>query len=213
MFTFVRNTIKNTLTRRMVLLTAAAAGVATLVPMTAQAHEHDHLGIEIHIGGDRSARRWVPPVCEERGVQVWVEPVYRTVCDEVYERPVFRTVVERVWREPEYRTTCERVWVPDRYEIREVTRYDCGRPAIYRERVLVCPAHYEKIERRVVVCEGRYETIERQVPVSEGHYRHIERQELVTPGHYETRTERVEVVPGHWETGYASSGWDLRIRD
>ena len=43
--------------------------------------------------------------------------------------------------------------------------------------------------------------------------RSVERQELLTPGHYENRTERVEVAPGHWESGYASTGWEFRIRD
>ena len=213
MISFIRKAFKTTMARKMVLLTATAAGVVSLVPTTAQARDHDRFGFDIHIGSDRPARRWVPGVCEDRAVQVWVEPVYRTVCDEVYERPVFRTVVDRVWHEPVCRTVVEKAWVPDRYEYREITRYDCGRPALFRERVLVCPAHYERIERRVIVADGFYENVEHQVPVSEGHYRKIERQELVTPGHYETRTERVEVVPGHWESGYASSGWDLHIRD
>ena len=124
---------------------------------------------------------------------------------------MYRTACERIWREPVVRTTCEQILVPDRYEYRDRTCYDGGygsRPYIRRERVLVCPAHYEKIERQVVVCDGHYETIEHQVLVREGGYHRVERQELVTPGHYENRTDRVEVVAGHWENG---GGFDLRI--
>jgi hypothetical protein len=216
MLQLITDTMKNGLTRKLAILVATTAGLASLAPATAQArdrHDDDHFGIDIRIGSDRPSRRWIPGVTEDRCTQVWVEPVYRTVCDQVYERPVYRTVVDRVWCEPVYRTTCERVWVPDRYECRDVTCYDRGRPYLRTERVLVREGHYESIERRVLVTDGHYDTIERQVPVSEGRYRRVERQELVTPGHYETRTERVEVVPGHWESGYASSGWDLHIRN
>src|SRR5437588_98601 len=83
-----------------------------------------------------------------------------------------------------------------------------------RHRVLVCPAHYDRVERQVIVCDGHWENIERQVLVREGGYHRVERQELVTPGHYESRTERVEVVPGRWETcGVASTGFDFRFRN
>lgn len=216
MNTILHHALKNAMTRKLALLAATAAGMISLAPMSAQAgdryHDDDHFGLDIRIGGDRPARRWVPGVCEERATQVWVEPVYRNVCDQVYERPVYRTEIDRVYCEPVYRTACETVWVPDRFETRDVTCYDRGRPYLHSERVLVCRGHYEKVEHRVLVTEGHYDTVERQVPVSDGRYRRVDRQEMVTPGHYETRVERVEVVPGHWDTGYASSGWDLHIR-
>src|SRR5438094_781146 len=138
MFTTLTNVLKTKLTRRLALMTATAAGLAAITPMTAQAHEHHRDGVEVdvRIGSDRPVRRWVPPIYEERVSQVWVEPVYRTVCDQVYEAPVYRTECQRVWREPVYRTACERVYVPERYEIREVTVYDCGRPHCERRRVL-----------------------------------------------------------------------------
>ena len=208
MFTALRNTIKNGMTRKMVLLAATAASIVSFAPMSAQAHERDRVGFEIHIN-DRP-RRWVPAVCEERVTQVWVEPSYRTVCDQVYERPVYRTVVERVWREAVVKTVVERVWVPDRYEYREQVCYDGPVTYIRRERVLVCAGHEERVEHRVVICDGHYETVEHQVQISEGRYRQVERTELVTPGHYSTRTERVEVVAGHWES-MDPIGFDLRI--
>jgi hypothetical protein len=132
----------------------------------------------------------------------------------VYDAPVYRTVCERVWVAPVYRTTCERVYVPDRYEIREVVCYDCGRPHCERRRVLVCAAHYEKVERQVVVCDGHWDNVERQVLVRDGCYRKVERTELVTPGHYETRCERVEVRCGRWENcGIAIGGVELSYRN
>jgi hypothetical protein len=212
MFATLTKTLKNTMTRKMALIAASAVGLAGLAPTTAQAHErhHNSFGLDILIGDHG---RWVPPVCEERTTRVWVEPAYRTVCDTVYEQPVYRTVCDRVWVEPVYRTTCERVLVPDCFETREVTVYDCGRPHLERRRVLVRAAHYENVERRVLVSDGHWNNVERQVVVREGGYRKIERQELVTPGHFEQRTERVEVSPGHWEGGYASTGFDLRIRN
>jgi len=217
MNTFLHNVLKNKMTRKLALLAATTAGLTALAPLPALAgdrhHHDDHFGIDIRIGNDRPSRRFVPGVCEERATQVWVEPVYRNVCDQVYEQPVYRTVCDRVYCEPVYRTTCETVWVPDRFETREVTCYDRGRPYLRCERVLVCRGHNEKVERRVLVSEGHYDTVERQVLVSDGRYRRVDRQEMVTPGHYETRVERVEVVPGHWESGYASAGWELRIRD
>ena len=120
--------------------------------------------------------------------------------------------MERVWREPVVKTVCERIWVPDRYEMREHVCYEGPVTYIRRERVLVCPAHEEKIERRVVVCDGHYDTVERQVQISEGRYHRVNRQELVTPGHYQNRTEHVEVVGGHWES-VDPIGFDLCIHD
>ena len=216
MIAFIQNTLKNKMTRNLTLILATTAGLATLAPLTAQAgerHRDDHFGLDIRIGGDRPTRRWCPGVTEDHAIQIWVEPVYRTVCDQVYEQPVYRTIVDRVYCEPVYRTICETVYVPDRFETRDVVCYDRGRPYIRTERVLVCRGHNERIERRVLVTEGHYDTVERQVLVSEGRYRKVERQEMITPGHYETRVERVEVVPGHFENAYASSGWDLHIRN
>ena len=123
------------------------------------------------------------PVYEERLVRVWCPPVYRTVC-------------EKRWVEPVYETVCEKVWVPDRFECRQVRTYDrrCG--WTYREeRVLVCPGHYETVERRVCVREGYYENYERQVCVSEGHY--------------DWKTERVQV--GTREVFEPLGGLALRI--
>ena len=131
----------------------------------------------------------------ERRVQVWCEPVYRTVCDDVWTPPVYRVVCDRVWHEPVYRVEREQLWVPDRYEVRDIVRYDlCGCRTITQERVLVEPAHYEIREHQVLVSAGHFEDVERQVCVCEGHYDHVTRQELVTPGHYEWRTELVQAV-------------------
>jgi hypothetical protein len=215
MFKLISKTMKSALTRKAALLAAATMGVAGMTAPSAQAHErrhHDFFLFDIRVDSE-PCRRWCPPVCEERVTRVWVEPVYRTVCDTVYDQPEYRCVVDRVWKEPVYRTTCERVWVPDRYEVREVRVVDYGRPHLERRRVLACSGHWDKVEQRVLVCDGHYENVERQVLVREGGYRKVERQDLVTPGHYETRTERVEVRAGHWEEGYASAGWDLRVRN
>jgi len=121
---------------------------------------------EVRVGvsiGDR------PVLIEERTTRVWIEPVYRTVYDQV-------------WIEPVYRDECDRVWVPDQYAIREVVVWDCGRRIVRRQRVLVCPGHFEDVHRRVLVCAGRWET--------------VARQELVCAGHWKTRTERVPVAAG-----------------
>jgi hypothetical protein len=114
---------------------------------------YGHVNIEIRSGGYER----VPEMCEER---VWVEPVYRTVCD-------------RIWVEPVMQKVHERVWVPDRYECREVVRWECGRRIVRREEVLVERGHYQDVCRDVVV--------------SPGHYEDRPRQELVCAGHYETR--------------------------
>ena len=210
MFGKMNHIVNNLVNRKSLLAAVVAMSSATLLPAPA-AQAHDRLGLEVHVG-DSAARRWVPGVCEDRAAQVWCEPIYRTVCDQIFEAPVYRNVVERVWCEPVYRCVRDRVYVPAKYEIRETVQYDnCGRKIIYRDRTLVCDAHYESVERKVMVSEGHYDTVTRQVMVREGGYRKIERQELVTPGHYEARTERVEVVPGHWETA-SRGGWELRVR-
>src|SRR6476646_7002313 len=110
MFKMLTNTIKSSVTRKMALVAATAAGIAGLTPQTASAHEHGRdrdFGIDIRIGSERPSRRWIPAAVD----RVWVEPVYKTVCEEVR--------------------------VPDCYEYRDVTCYDMGRPYIRRERVLV----------------------------------------------------------------------------
>src|SRR5437016_4294013 len=104
MFTTLANTLKNTMTRRMSLMAATAAGIAGLAPTVAQAHERHHdrdeVSVDIRLGSDRPVRRWVPAICEERVSQVWCEPAYRTVCASIYEAPVYRTVLERMVFEP-----------------------------------------------------------------------------------------------------------------
>ena len=122
-------------------------------------HGHDRKRVDVdfnlHIGG---GHRRYEPVYEERRVRVWCPPVYRTV-------------VEKRWCEPVYETVCEKVWVPDRYEVRQVRRYDRHHGwHMCEERVLVCAGHYENVERRVCVREGYWDNVERQVCVSEGHW-------------------------------------------
>ena len=214
MFGKMNAIVKSIAGRKSLLAAVVAMSSATLLAAPAKADhrsDRDRVGLEIHIG-DSAARRWVPGVCEERAVQIWVDASYRTVCDSIYEAPVYRTVVERVWHEPVYSCVRERVYVPAQYEVRETVKYDyTGRRFVCREKVLVCDAHYDTVERKVLVSAGYHENVTRQVMVSDGRYRKVERQELVTPGHYETRTERVEVVPGRWETA-SRGGWDFRIR-
>ena len=152
----------------------AALGAATLgvLPSAALARHRDgslHIGIDIHAGPTiERVPASPPPVYEERQVQVWVEPVYRTVTD-------------RQWVPPVYRTVTERVWAPERYEYRDIVRYEGGWRRIYRQRVCVEPGHYQDVQRQELVCAGHWDA--------------AERQELVTPGHYETRIERVPVAP------------------
>src|SRR5207302_447744 len=117
MLTNLTNLLKNTMTRKMALAAATAAGIAGLTPTLAQAHERHHdrdVVVDVQIGSDCPVRRYVPPVCEERVTQVWVEPCYRTVCDQVYVAPVYQTVCERVYCQPVYQTACEQVYVPER---------------------------------------------------------------------------------------------------
>ena len=101
---------------------------------------------------------------ETRTTRVWVAPVYRNVCD-------------RVWVAPVTQTVCERVWVPDRYEERQVVRYEGWWRRVECVRVLVQPAHYEEQSR--------------QVEVAPGHWQEVQRQELVSAGHWEYRQDRI----------------------
>jgi hypothetical protein len=142
--------------------------------------KHVDLNFDLRIGG---APPRCEPVYEERQVHVWCPPVYKTVC-------------EKRWCEPVYETVCEKVWVPDQYEVRRVRRYDrrCGWTWC-EERVLVCPGHYDNVERRVCVREGHWDNVERQVCVSEGHW--------------DYRTERVQV--GTREVYGPLGGLALRI--
>ena len=147
----------------------------------ARSNKHVDVDVNLHIGGHHHRR--YEPCYEERRVRVWCPPVYRTV-------------VEKKWCEPVYQTVCEKVWVPDRYEVRQVRRYDprCGWH-VCEERVLVCAGHYETVERRVCVREGHWDTVERQVCVSEGHW--------------DWKTERVQV--GTREVYEPLGGLALRI--
>ncbi len=192
------------LTRKAVLLTASFAGIASIAP-AALAHDHDRdrVGVDIRIG-ESDCR----PLVRERVTRVWVEPVYRTVCDRVWVAPVYRTECSRVWVEPVYKTACEQVWVPDRFEIRETVRWEHGRRIVCRDSVLVCPGHFDKVERQILVCDGHWQNVERQVLVADGHYDRVERQELVTPGHYEDRVQRVEVRER--PTGFLGLGFSFR---
>lgn len=159
----------------------AMVAAAGLVPSVASAHGHDrddrdrHSGVRLDFRiGLGDAPLCFPlsgPAYEERTQRIWVEPVYRTVCD-------------RVWHEPVVQDVCDRVWVEPVYEVRDVVRYEGWRRCVYRERVLVCPGHWEDRHRQVVVSEGYWET--------------IQRQELVTPGHWEYRTVQVRADEGAW---------------
>lgn len=145
-------------------------------------HDHDdhdsggiRIGVGIPIGGDPQPE---PAVAETR---VWVDPVYRPV-------------TEQQWVPPVYRTVTEHVWVPDRYEWRDVERYERGRRVIERVQVLVQPGHYEDCQRQELVCAGHTET--------------VEHQELVTPGHWEIREAPVVVQPPPREPSFHI---DLRL--
>jgi len=81
------------------------------------------------------------------------------------------------WREPAYETRTTRVWVPDRYEERQVVRYEGWWRRVECVRVLVQPAHYEEQSR--------------QVEVAPGHWQEVQRQELVSAGHWEYRQDRI----------------------
>lgn len=162
----------------------------------------------IHVDVDIHRPHRPVQVYEDRVTKVWVEPVYRTVTDRVWREPVYRTVTDRVWVEPVVREECERVWVPDRWEVRDVVRYECGVTVVTRQRVLVEPGHFEMRPRPVVMAPGRWECVERQELVCEGRWEFVERQELVCPGRWEMRTERVPVlVDRHDHRG----GWEVSV--
>ena len=135
------------------------------------------------------------PVVEERRVKVWVEPVYRTVSDQVWVEPVYRSVPQRVWSKPVVKIDFEREWIPDRYEVRFITRREHGRTVKIKQRVLLEPGRYERRRKEIVVKPGCWETIMRQECVSEGRWDTVTRQELVSAGRWEWRTERVPVGP------------------
>jgi hypothetical protein len=175
------------------VLSAATLGA---LPTAALARHHDGLHVDVDIRSGHVERHDdCPPVYQERETRVWVEPVYRTVADRQWIEPVYRTVTERVWREPVVQRVKQRVWAPDRYEDRQVMRYERGREVVYHERVLVERGHFGIHENEVVVSPGHYEDVARQELVCEGHWQTIERQELVAPGHWETRVERVAIAP------------------
>ena len=108
------------------------------------------MGIDLRDG-------WYQPAYETRTTRVWVAPVYRTVCDRVWVAPVTQTVRERVW-------------VPDRYEERQIVRYDGWCRSVECVRVLVQPAHYEEQRRLVEVAPGHWQEVQRQELVSAGHW-------------------------------------------
>lgn len=157
-------------------VTSIIAGAALgLSPVAAFAGHHEEFGIDFDLrhGRPHVEIYRVPPAppappVEGREVRVWVEPVYQTVTD-------------RQWVAAEYRTVVDHVWVPERYEVRDLPRWDHGHRIIHRERVLVVPGHYEDASRQELVCGGHYEDVQRQM--------------LVTPGHWETHVEPVDVAP------------------
>jgi hypothetical protein len=149
-----------------------------------------------------------PVVLEER---VWVEPVYRTVCDRVWVPAAYRTVIDKVWVEPVIERRIDRVWVPDRYEWRDVVRYDeCGRRICRRERVLVERGHFGSRPCDVVVAPGHYKECPRQELVCDGRWETVERQELVSAGHWETR--RVAAAPRYEERSTARIDLTIPVR-
>jgi hypothetical protein len=160
---------------------AALAGMAA-APSTALADRKD----DRDFGRFRDGRVDFRYDERDHGRRVWVEPVYRTVVDRVWIEPVYRIEVDRVYREPVVQTVCEKVWCPDRYELRNVDRYEYGRRVVRRERVLVERGHYKEVHRQVVVKPGCWENVERRVLVCEGHYKTVERREVVRPGHWQT---------------------------
>jgi len=148
--------------------------------------------VDIDVSRDRFPRRdsddsqWVS--YEKR---VFVEPVYRTVSDRVWVEPVYRDVCDRVWHEAVYDDRRERVWVDERFEYREVVRFDlCGNRIVCRERVCVEPGHYEERRVRVCVREGYWQDVSRREVVCDGHWKKIERRECVSEGYWTTNTVR-----------------------
>jgi hypothetical protein len=167
-------------------------------------HDHDghrdgdqrprgHLDIHIGAGGPPVICPPPPRVVEER---VWVESVCRIVVDRVWAEPVYRTVIDRVWIEPVVRTIPDRKWLPDRYECRDVVRYDrFGRRSTCREYVLVERGHFVDCPRDVIITPGRFEERPRQELISGGRWDTVERQELVCAGHWETRLVEAHAAP------------------
>ncbi|HSV13087.1 MAG TPA: hypothetical protein VLI90_02425 [Tepidisphaeraceae bacterium] len=171
-------------------------------------HDRGDLRIGLDLPGIVVEHRYTPPPCDPVETRVWVEPVYRTVCDRQWMPATYRTVCDRVWVEPVTRTVCDRVYVPDRYEWRDVVRYEYGYRRVARERVLVEPAHYVEQPHQIVVTPGHYQDVQRQELVCDGHWDNVEHQELVTPGHWETR-ERIVERPLYEE--HAGVRLDLRF--
>lgn len=171
-------------------------------------HQYGHPGedrsdvkidIDFHTGRTKVRRETeYGPRHRERRVRYWVLPVYRTVTERVWVEPVYRTEIERVWVEPLYETVYEEVHCPARYEVREITKRRHGRRIVIRQRVLIEPAHVQRVPRRVCVREGRWDVVERRVCVSEGHWDVIERRVCVSEGRWDYRVEHVE-VSGHEE--------------
>jgi len=149
--------LHSVVTRKAVLGLAAVLGLGSIAAMPQQAKADWRVGIDLRDG-------WREPAYETRTTRVWVAPVYRNVCD-------------RVWVAPVTQTVCERVWVPDRYEERQVVRYEGWWRRVECVRVLVQPAHYEEQSR--------------QVEVAPGHWQEVQRQELVSAGHWEYRQDRI----------------------
>ena len=181
------------------LLAAAFAAAAALFASPASADDgRVSVGVEVGRGrvgvGFRAEGHDHGPRFEERRKRVWVEPVYRTVTDRVWVEPVYRTVPDRVWRKPEVRVEWERTWVPDRYEVRTITRRDrFGRRVTIREKVLIDAGHHEKRRREVVVRPGFWDVVQRHEMVSEGRWDVVTREEMVSAGRWEWRVERVRV--------------------
>jgi hypothetical protein len=142
------------------LAVAAAAGLMLAGTSAAQAHHRDFDGTDVVVAREVRCRpvgpevrcQPVAPVVTEQE-RVWVPAVYRTVCD-------------HVWHEAEYRTVCQKVFVPAVWEVREVRYYGGCR----RERVQVCPAHYEDRQCQQLACAGHFEDVQRQELVCDGHW-------------------------------------------
>lgn len=179
--------------RKLTTILAAAAALM-IVPAATFAHDRDH---DDHdrwnaTGGVRVNFDFGRPHVEERATQVWVEPVYQTAVDHVWVAPTYRTVTDRVWCPPVTQNVTQRVWIPDRFEGRDVVRYEHGRRCIVRENVLVAPGHYEDRVTQVEVTPGHYDEAQHQELVCAGHYEDVQRQVLVAPGHFETRVAEIE---------------------
>jgi len=157
------------------------------------ARDRSDLKIDVDFGTGRTKLRReteYAPRFRERRTRYWVQPVYRTVTERIYIEPVYRTESDRVWVEP--------VHVPARYEVREIVKRRHGRTVVICERVLIAPAHVDRVPREVCVSEGHFDVVERRVCVSEGHWDVVEKRVCVSEGRWDYRVERVE-VSGHEE--------------